>query len=73
MYFDLPVKINEITANTVREIKYNPDYFNFGNVKHDADAVKNLGFAGFKVLYPLNSKNKKDDEIASFLGPVIFV
>lgn len=71
MYFDLPVKLNEVTANTVREIKYNPDYFSFGNINHDANAVKNLGFAGFKVLYPLNNK-KKEDEIASFLGASYF-
>jgi len=72
MYFDTPVKINEVTASTVHEIKYSPDFFNFGNVKHDPETVKNLGFAGFKVLYPLNSKNKKDDEIASFLGASYF-
>lgn len=71
MYFEYPVKINEITANKASEIKYNPDYFNFGNVKHDADAVKNLGFAGFKVLYPLN-KADKNDEIMSVLGASYF-
>ena len=71
MYFDLPVKLNEVTASSVREIKYSPDYFNFSNVQADADSVKNLGFAGFKVLYPLNSKNKQD-EITSFLGASYF-
>jgi glucans biosynthesis protein len=71
MYFDTPVKINEVTANSVKEIKYSPDYFNFGNVKHDADSVKNLGFAGFKVLYPIN-KADKDDEIMSVLGASYF-
>ncbi|WP_199073481.1 MULTISPECIES: glucan biosynthesis protein G [unclassified Erwinia] len=71
MYFDMPVKINEVVASSVREIKYSPDYFNFGNVRHDADTVKNLGFAGFKVLYPLNNK-KKNDEITSFLGASYF-
>ena len=71
MYFDLPVKLNEVTATTVRPIKYSPDYFNFGNAPHDADTVKNLGFAGFKILYPLNRKDKKD-EITSFLGASYF-
>src|SRR5476649_1484977 len=71
MYFDTPVKINEVSANAVKEIKYSPDYFNFGNVKHDADTVKNLGFAGFKVLYPIN-KADKDDEIMSVLGASYF-
>ncbi|KQN56988.1 MULTISPECIES: glucan biosynthesis protein G [unclassified Erwinia] len=71
MYFDTPVQLNEVTANSVRPIKYSADYFNFGNVPHDPDTLKNLGFAGFKVLYPLNSKDKKD-EITSFLGASYF-
>ena len=58
MYFDTPVAINEVTATAVRKIKYSPDYFNFGDVQHDKDTVKDLGFAGFKVLYPINSKDK---------------
>ncbi|MFV3241089.1 glucans biosynthesis protein MdoG, partial [Klebsiella pneumoniae] len=61
MYFDTPVTINEVTATSVRKIKYSPDYFNFGNVQHDKDTVKDLGFAGFKVLYPINSKDKNDE------------
>lgn len=71
MYFDTPVTINEVTATSVRKIKYNPDYFNFGNVQHDKDTVKDLGFAGFKVLYPINSKDK-NDEIVSMLGASYF-
>lgn len=71
MYFDTPVKINEVTATTVKRIKYSPDYFNFGNVQHDKDTVKDLGFAGFKVLYPINSKDK-NDEIVSMLGASYF-
>ncbi|MFP1779007.1 glucan biosynthesis protein G [Lonsdalea quercina] len=71
MYFDIPVKINEVTATTVKEIKYSPDYFNFGSVNHDPDAVKNLGFAGFKILYPINQADK-NDEIVSMLGASYF-
>src|SRR5699024_4555230 len=48
MYFDTPVKINEVTATAVKRIKYSPDYFTFGDVQHDKDTVKDLGFAGFK-------------------------
>jgi len=71
MYFDTPVEINEVTATSVHKIKYSSDYFNFGNVQHDKDTVKNLGFSGFKVLYPINSKNKSD-EIFSMLGASYF-
>ncbi len=39
MYFDTPVKINEVTATTVKRIKYSPDV-SLGNVQHDKDTVK---------------------------------
>ena len=39
MYFDTPVEINEVTA-TQYKIKYSSDYFNFGDVQHDKDTVK---------------------------------
>lgn len=71
MYFDQAVKINEVTSTAVHEIKYSPEMFNFGSVNHDPDAVKNLGFAGFKILYPLN-KADKNDEIVSMLGASYF-
>ncbi|HCL52178.1 MAG TPA: glucan biosynthesis protein G, partial [Pseudomonas sp.] len=71
MHFDTPVKINEVTATKVQEIKYDPSRFEFGDVPHDADATKNLGYAGFRVLYPIN-KADKQDEIMTLLGASYF-
>ncbi|WP_283107496.1 glucan biosynthesis protein G [Pseudomonas entomophila] len=71
MHFDTPVTINEITANKVEEIKYDPSRFEFGDVPHDAEATKNLGYAGFRVLYPIN-KADKQDEIMTLLGASYF-
>ncbi len=71
MYFDTPVQINEVTATRVKPISYSPDYFDFGSVKHDPESTKKLGFAGFKVLYPINKADKKD-EIVSMLGASYF-
>ncbi len=71
MHFDLPVKINEITATGVKEITYDPASFDFGNLKVDPADLGNLGFAGFRVLYPLNSSDKRD-EVATFLGASYF-
>jgi glucans biosynthesis protein len=72
MHFNSPVKINEIDGAGVHEIKFDPDDFDYGNLKLDPNALKNLGFAGFRVLYPVNSNDKKDDELASFLGASYF-
>ncbi|POA17975.1 glucan biosynthesis protein G [Pseudomonas sp. FW300-N1A1] len=71
MHFDTPVKINEITASTVEEIKYDPNRFDFGDVKFDPKATEQLGYAGFRVLYPVN-KADKQDEIMTMLGASYF-
>ncbi|KAA0949027.1 MULTISPECIES: glucan biosynthesis protein G [unclassified Pseudomonas] len=71
MHFDTPVKINEVTATDVQEIKYDPARFDFGDVKVDPKATEQLGYAGFRVLYPIN-KDDKQDEIMTMLGASYF-
>ncbi|MFB4392499.1 MULTISPECIES: glucan biosynthesis protein G [unclassified Pseudomonas] len=71
MHFDTPVKINEVTATKVEEIKYDPSRFAFSDVPHDPETTKNLGYAGFRVLYPIN-KPDKQDEIMTLLGASYF-
>ncbi|WP_213875633.1 glucan biosynthesis protein [Pseudomonas sp. dw_358] len=71
MHFDTPVKINEVTADTVQEIKYDPSRFDFGDLQFDPKATENLGYAGFRVLYPIN-KGDKQDEIMTLLGASYF-
>ncbi|AHF70015.1 MdoG protein [Pseudomonas cichorii JBC1] len=71
MHFDTPVKINEVTATTVEEIKYDAERFDFGDIKIDPKATEKLGYAGFRVLYPIN-KDDKQDEIMTMLGASYF-
>jgi glucans biosynthesis protein len=71
MHFDTPVKINEVTATSVDEIKYDSSRFDFGDVKVDPKATEKLGYAGFRVLYPIN-KDDKRDEIMTMLGASYF-
>ncbi len=71
MHFDTPVKINEVTASSVKEIEYDPRRFDFGDLKFDRQVTRNLGYAGFRVLYPLNRQDKQD-EIMSMLGASYF-
>ncbi|SDI38908.1 glucan biosynthesis protein G [Pseudomonas panipatensis] len=71
MHFDTPVKINEVTSSNVKEIKYDPSRFDFGTLKFDENATKDLGYAGFRVLFPINKADKLD-EITTFLGASYF-
>lgn len=69
--YNLPVKISEIAGNSIRELKFSPDAFDYGNNKIDPEQLRNLGFAGVSVQYPINS-NKTKDDIFSLLGASYF-
>jgi len=71
MQFNTPVKINEIVDGAVREIPYDPDRFDFGDLHIDREQTSKLGWAGFRVLYPINQPGKLD-EIMSVLGASYF-
>jgi glucans biosynthesis protein len=71
MRFDTPVKINEIADGAVNEIHYDPDCFDFGDLHFDRKQTSKLGWAGFRVTYPINQPGK-NDEIMSVLGASYF-
>lgn len=65
------VRINEITAEGTREIRLDPADFNYGANKFDAKALTGAGFAGFRVHYPIN-KSQYKDEVLVFQGASYF-
>ena len=69
--FDTPVKINEIVGNKVHEIRFDPGDFDYGKNHIAASDLSGLGFAGFRVHYPVNTLAYKD-EVLSFLGASYF-
>jgi periplasmic glucans biosynthesis protein len=71
LYFDHPVKINEVSSDGVREIAFNPDDFDYGANKLEPQKFKGIGFAGFRVHYPVNTPHYKD-EVVVFLGASYF-
>lgn len=70
-HFDQPVKINEVTAQGVREVRLDQDAFDYGATKVDPGKLRGLGFAGFRVRYAVNSATHKD-EVLTFLGASYF-
>ncbi len=70
-HFDQPVKVNEVFGRTVRPIRFDPSLFDYGANKFDPSQLRRLGFAGFRVHYPINTPKYKD-EVLVFLGASYF-
>jgi len=70
-HFTEPVRIHEVTASGVRELRFDPGQFDYGANKVDTTALAGLGYAGFRVHYPINSPQYKD-EVLVFLGASYF-
>lgn len=71
MQFNTPVKINEIVNGAVHEIPYDAGRFDFADLHFDPAETSKLGWAGFRVVYPINQAGKLD-EIMSVLGASYF-
>jgi len=75
-YFKRAVTLNVIDSNKANRVKvdmvpFSADLFHYGMNKFPANLPANLGFAGFRVHYPLNKKDYKD-EFVVFLGASYF-
>src|SRR5579871_5644384 len=65
------VNIFEVTAAGVSPIEYSPRLFTFGHISKTPKLAASLGFAGFRVHYPLQTPAYKD-ELLVFLGASYF-
>lgn len=71
-YHPQPVRVNEVAADgTVTPIAYGAGSFDYGRNALDPSGWDDLGFAGLRLHYPLNSAEYKD-ELAVFLGASYF-
>jgi len=71
LHYDQPVRISEIVNGAPREIRFDPDYFDYGNNKLDTQRLRGLSFSGFRVHAALNSPKYKD-EVLVFQGASYF-
>lgn len=69
--YDRRVNIYEVTSLGPRVVQYLPAMFEFGKSIPTTKLPADLGFAGFRVHYPLNTPNYKD-EVLVFLGASYF-
>ncbi len=66
-----PVTVNTIRDGIPAPIPYSSNLFDYGRTKIDKPLPVNLGFAGFRLHYPLNSP-AIFDEVIAFLGVSYF-
>jgi glucans biosynthesis protein len=70
-YYNQTVKINLLSAEGSRPLRFDPDYFDYGKNTLDKDKLRDIGYAGFRVHYPVNTKEYKD-EVLVFQGASYF-
>ena len=66
-----PVAIHTIDQGQVRPVKFDPEQFAYGRNKIDPQKLRDIGFAGFRVHYPINGPTYKD-EVLVFAGASYF-
>jgi glucans biosynthesis protein len=70
--YDKRVNVTEVGDDGVlRPLKYDPSQFEFGKGAPPKDLPADLGFAGLRVHFPLQSADYKD-ELITFLGASYF-
>lgn len=69
LYFQKPVRMNEIVEGTVHPIEFDPSLFYYGKSGVEGDALPHdLGYAGFRI----NFEKDWDRDVAAFLGASYF-
>jgi glucans biosynthesis protein len=67
-----PVHVNEFTLTHTQPIRFMQDFFDYGKLTDLAGQIPaKTGYAGFRILYPLNQTNQFD-ELGAFLGASYF-
>lgn len=69
--FTRPVVVNVVRDGVPTPVPYSANLFDYGRVKFDKPLPVNLGFAGFRLHYPLNDP-RIYDELISFIGASYF-
>ncbi len=69
--FHEKVTINEIDKGIATPLRYNKEFFDFGRNRITEEIADDLGYAGFRLHYPLNRPTYYDELIA-FLGASYF-
>jgi len=65
------VRINTVEGGVAKRLELDTEMFDYGRNRLDARKLRGMGFAGFRVHYPINKPSYKD-EVVVFLGASYF-
>jgi len=71
LYYDRIVALNEVDSTGTHPIPFTPGLFNYGKNDLASRVPQDLGFAGFRLHYPIKAAAYKD-EVIVFLGATYF-
>ena len=66
-----PIRVNEFTLIHVQPIRFVQDFFNYRSLRIADQIPADTGYAGFRLLCPLNAEDRWD-ELGAFLGASYF-
>jgi len=65
--YDRKVQIHVVEPHGVKRVPFSPDLFHYGMNEFKEQIPEDLGFAGFRLHYPINTPDYRD-EVIVFLG-----
>jgi len=71
LFYPHPVAVNVVDGQSMRPVAFSPRDFDYGRNDFAARVPENLGYAGFRVHYPLKTPSYHD-EVIVFLGASYF-
>jgi glucans biosynthesis protein len=71
LFYDRTVVVNLVESDGVHTVPFSPSEFDYGKNDFESRVPHDLGFAGFRVHYPIKKKEYRD-EVAVFLGGSYF-
>ena len=71
LFYDRPVAVNVVDAQGVRPAEFSPGQFDYGRNDFSSRVPQDLGYAGFRIHYPIKTP-KYYDEVIVFLGASYF-
>ena len=71
LFYNRTVKVNVVADGKVTPVAFSPSQFDYGKNDFASKIPQNLGFAGFRLHYPIKTKDYFD-EVIVFLGGTYF-